>query len=307
MKVAIIGSGAMGSIYGAAFYDARNEVLFVDANRELVDAVNERGMIIERKDGEHTYRIPATNKPAGHDPCDLLLFQVKGFQTRAAAEFARPLVNEGTLILSLQNGLGNCETLAEAYPDSEILAGNNVGSVTVVAPGHVNHTGVGPTYIGPFRGSDTTSAQRAANALAPSGFEVHVLADVKTQIWRKLLINCALLGAAALTGLDANGLAKRGPVLDLANNVLRETITIAETDGCSFDPDEEIAKMYHIVSHAGGKSSMLQDVEAGRRTEIDSISGAAMRVAEQYGVPCPLNTTIWSLVKGKEQAMGIES
>jgi 2-dehydropantoate 2-reductase len=307
VKIAIIGSGAMGSIYGGAFHDAGNEVLFVDVNRELVDAVNERGMIIERKDGPHTYRIPATTTPADHPACDLLMFQVKGFQTRAAAAFARPLVQKGTLVLSLQNGLGNCEALAETYPDSEILAGNNVGSVTVIGPGHVSHTGVGPTYIGPFRGSDQTSAQRVADALEPSGFEVHVLANVKQQIWRKLLINCALLGAAALTGLDADGLAKRGPVLDLANDVLRETIAIAEADGCSFDVDEEIAGMYQIVSHAGGKSSMLQDVEAGRRTEIDSISGAAMRVASQYGISCPLNTTIWSLVKGREQAMGIES
>jgi 2-dehydropantoate 2-reductase len=306
VKVAIIGSGAMGSIYGAAFHDAGNEVLFVDVNQQLVDAVNEHGMIIERKDGEHTYKIPATSKPADHDPSDLLLFQVKGYQTRAAAELARPLARANTLILSLQNGLGNCEALAEAFPHNEILAGNNVGSVTVVGPGHVNHTGIGPTYIGPFHGSDTASAKKVADALAPSGFEVHVLTDVKTQLWRKLLINCALLGAAALTGLDANGLAKRGPVLDLANEALRETITIAEADGCSFDADEEIAKMYDIVSHAGGKSSMLQDVEAGRRTEIDSISGAAVKVAEKYGVPCPINTTIWSLVKGKEQAMGFE-
>jgi 2-dehydropantoate 2-reductase len=297
----------MGSIYGAAYHDAGNDVLFVDVNHELVDAINSKGLTIERKAGPQTYRIPATAEPASQAPCDLLVFQVKGFQTKSAAEFMRPLVAQNTRLLSLQNGLGNCEVLEAAYPDTEVLAGNNVGSVTVLGPGHVSHSGVGPTYIGPFRGSDKTGAQQAADALAPSGFEVHVLDDVKSQIWRKLLLNCALLGMSALTGLDADGLAQPGITLDLADDLLREAANVAAADGCSFDVEAEIAQMHHVVSHAGGKSSMLQDVEAGRRTEIDTISGAAVAVAEQKDVPCPLNKAIHALVKGKERAMGFAS
>lgn len=306
MRIAVIGGGAMGSLYAAAFHRAGNEVMVVDVNRELVDEINENGLTLIHHDGaEANYRIRATAQPTMAEAVDLMLIQVKGFQTEDAAEFSASMIGANTHVLTLQNGMGNGEVLATTYPGARILEGISVHSATVTGLGRVAHTGVGPTHIGPFEGrASIDDAERAAAALEGSGFDVHVTADIKTQIWRKLILNCAILPVSALTRLDTPGMDRCEIVLELIDNVITEAVEIARADGVDVDREAEIARCRRVLhAQASGKMSMLQDVEAGRRTEIETINGAVVRIARDLGVRADLNGVLYALAKGYESSL----
>ncbi len=308
MLVAVVGAGAMGSLYAGAFSDSGNDVLLVDANPAVVEAINTKGLAIERRDGTvDTYRPRATSSPQSEREADLVLFMVKGFQTKAAATLAAPLVGEGTIVATLQNGLGNGEILAAAYQRAPVV-GISLDSAAVVSPGRVAHTAAGPTYVGPYAGEGMGAARRVAAALEGSGFEVHELAECQREIWKKLVLNSAALPVAALTRLDAAGMAQDEFVFELVEQVARETLGVARAAGHDIDPDEHIAYIRGVLVNAGrSKASMLQDALAGRRTEVDTLTGAVIRTAEQLGLSVPLNRALYALIKGFERASGVVS
>lgn len=311
MKIGILGAGAMGSIYGAGFQDAGHDVRFIDANEPLVDALNRDGLTIERHDGtvQH-YAIPATSHPtAADDPVDLVSVHVKGFATGAAAELVRPVVAPTTLILTLQNGLGNEDVLRDAFPSNPILIGNSLHSVSVVGPAHVRHTGVHDTHLGPSDDRWSDAARRAGGALERSGFryQVHLEQSIRQQIWSKFVMNCGSLAIAALTQLATDEMHASELVMSSVDEMVRETCVIGRAAGFDLDADERVAFTRGLFRTAGGKASMHQDIEAGRRTEIDTLNGAALRIARDHGVPAPLNGQVFALVKGREIAMGVRS
>jgi 2-dehydropantoate 2-reductase len=311
MKVVVIGAGAMGSLYGSFFHDAGNEVVFVDVNPAIVEAINAEGAVITRRDGRvDTYRIPATSDPASlGSVMDLALFQVKGFATAAAAELARPVVGPGTIVLTLQNGLGNEDVLRAAYPDNPLLIGISVHSVAMTAPGRYLHSGTRMTALGPSREGSYPLAEHVAEALEGSGFDVRVEheADIRREVYAKWVINCGSLPTLAVTGLSTDAVNDHEPVLRLIDALTAEACDLAALEGVQLDAAERAAYNRGLFQTAGGKASMLQDVESGRRTEIDSISGAAVRLADRHGHPAPLNRALLALVKGREAAMGVTS
>jgi 2-dehydropantoate 2-reductase len=309
MQVAVVGAGAMGSIFAAAFHDSGNDVSLVELNPATIEAVRERGLHVERRDGRvDRYGIAITDDPAElGGPVDLAVFQVKGFATAAAAELVRPIVSSTTIVLTLQNGMGNEQVLLDAFPGSPVLIGNSIHSSLVVAPGRVQHTGVRPTYLGPASAGWQPAAERVAAALDGSGFEVHALSehDIHQQIWAKFVLNCGSLPTCALSGLSTDDFGKNEPMLLLCDEIVRETCAIAAAAGFPLDVEDRVAMNRDLFRTAGGKASMLQDMEARRRTEIDTINGAALRHAELHGVPAPLNRAMVALVKGREAAHGI--
>jgi 2-dehydropantoate 2-reductase len=309
MKVTVAGAGAMGSIFGAAFQDAGNDVRFVDVNGSVVEAINRDGLEITRRDGSvQRYSIPATCLPTeGEGPADLVLVQVKGFATAAAIQLVGPIVIPTTIVMTLQNGLGNEEVIRAALPDNPVLIGNSVHSVAVLGPGRVAHTGVRGTYIGPAAEAWLPVAERVVSALDGSGFEVTVLPEkeIRHQIWSKFVMNCGSLPTLSLTGLETAAANGHEEVLSLVDALVRETCAIAQGVGIELDPDERVAFSRDLIRTAGGKASMLQDMENGRRTEIDTINGAALRYAERIGIAAPLNQAMVALVKGREAAMRI--
>lgn len=311
MKVAVVGAGAMGSLYGSMFHDAGNDVRFVDVNQAIVDAINADGAVITRRDGKvDTYRIPATSAPTSADGVvDLVLFQVKGFATAAATGTVRSIVGPETIILSLQNGLGNEDVLRAAYPANPLLLGISVHSVAMTAPGRYLHTGTRSTSLGPSREEWYPLAERVVGALERSGYETHLEheADIRREIFAKWVLNCGSLPTFAITGLATDVVNQHEIVLQVADALTREACELAALEGVVLDPDERTAFNRGLFASAGGKASMLQDVEAGRRTEIDTISGAAVRLADKHGHPAPLNRTLFALVKGREAAMGVPS
>jgi 2-dehydropantoate 2-reductase len=305
MKIAVVGAGAMGSIFGARFHQAGHETVLVDVVQPLVDTINAEGVTVVRGDDETVTRVPATTDPAAVGPVDIVVFFTKCYHTSSAAETARPLVGPDTAVASLQNGWGNGDVLAAAYPPGQVVLGVTYNSGLLQGPGRVLHPAEQPTLVGSYSdGGD--GAARLAEALESAGLAATVASPVRPEIWKKLILNAASLPASALTGMTAGALGTSQDMLDLVSETTREAVAVAQALGYDIDFDERIGTILGLVEKAGPtKASMLQDVEAGRRTEIDVINGAVVRAADEVGVPVPINRTLMQLIKGWETQRGL--
>ncbi len=305
MKIAVVGAGAMGSIFGARFHQAGHDTVLVDVVQPLVDTINADGLIVVRGDDETVTHVPATTDPAAVGPVDIVVFFTKCYHTSAAAEGARPLVGPDTVVASLQNGWGNGDVLAAAYPPGQVVLGVTYNSGLVQGPGRVLHPAEQPTIVGSFS-DDGDGAARLAEAIESAGLAATVASPVRPEIWKKLILNAASLPASALTGMTAGALGTCDDMLDLVTETTREAVAVAQALGYDIDFDERIGTIMGLVEKAGPtKASMLQDVEAGRRTEIDVINGAVVRAADEVGVAVPINRALMQLIKGWETQRGL--
>jgi 2-dehydropantoate 2-reductase len=306
MRIAVVGAGAMGSIFGARFSQAGHETLLVDVAAPLVEAINAEGVTVVRGDDETTTRVPATADPASVGPVDLVVFFVKCYHTASAAELARPLVGPETVVASLQNGWGNGDVLAGVYPAGQIAVGVTYNSGLLQAPGRVVHPAEQPTFVGAFDNGDGPGPTRLAEALNDAMLEASVVSPVRPEIWKKLILNAATLPTAALTGMNAGALTASPEVHALVTETAHEATAVAQALGYDIDPDERATTIHALLEKAGpSKASMLQDFEAGRRTEVDVINGAVVRAADENGIPVPLNRALLQLVKGWESLRGL--
>jgi 2-dehydropantoate 2-reductase len=306
MKVAVVGAGAMGSIFGVRFQNGGADTVLVDVAQPLVEEINSRGVTVVRGEEETTARVPATSDPASVGVADLVVFFVKCYHTASAAEAARPMVGPDTVVASLQNGWGNGEVLASVYDPGQVVVGVTYNSGTVLGLGKVAHPGVGPTYMGPYADKAPDGAERLAAALSQGDLEAHVTTEIRPEIWKKLILNAATLPTAALTGMNAGALTAHGSMHDLVSVTAREAVAVARALGYEIDEQERVDYIHTLLERAGpSKASMLQDFEAGRQTEIDVINGAVVSAAAETGVPVPLNRAFVALVKGWESTRGL--
>jgi 2-dehydropantoate 2-reductase len=296
----------MGSIFGAALARGGDEVTFVDVAEPLVDTINAQGVTIVRGDERTTTNVNATTDPASVGTVDAIVFFVKCYHTASAARLAQPLAGPETIVASLQNGWGNGDVLASAFPPEQVVVGVTYNSGLVVEPGVVMHPADQPTLVGPFADGDTARAERLAEALERAGLATTVEAPVRPEIWKKLVLNAATLPTAALTGMNAGALAAHDGMRGLVAETAREAASVAQALGYPIDADERVEAILALLERAGpSKASMLQDFEAGRRTEIDVINGAVVKAADEHGVPVPLNRSFVALVKGWESMQGL--
>jgi 2-dehydropantoate 2-reductase len=303
-RLAVVGAGAMGCIFGAALAEAGVDVTLLDVARPLVDRINDAGVTIVRAEKERSVRVPATDDPSTIGRVDAAIVFVKCYHTASAADFMSPLIDDRSVVASLQNGWGNEAVLAEVFGPERVLAGVTYHSGTTLAPGRVSHNAPGLTVIGPYEGTSLARCAPLEQALAAAGFDVTATAEVRTELWKKLVFNAAGLAPGALTGLDPRGTAAQPSMRELVLDLAREAVLVAQAAGYAIDADERVATLTSAFEKAapGTKGSMRQDVEAGRRTEIDVINGAVVREAEAHGLDAPLSRAMVALVKGYEAA-----
>jgi 2-dehydropantoate 2-reductase len=286
---------------------AGHEVWGIDASPETVDAIQKNGVIIDDRVTGTTTSTPIeiTNEPAAVGTVDAIFVFVKHHQTRAAAMAAMPMVDAATSVCSLQNGWGNSDILASIYPGEQIVMGNTYQSATVLAPGRVAHTASRPSFVGPYLpAGDPERATAIAAAMSGAGLEASVPADITTEVWKKLILNCASLPTAALTRLRSAGLGAPGPLVDdVLDAIVREAVAVAQARGLPIELEERTEYVHRLLRGGGaGKASMLQDVEARRKTEIEAVNGAVVREADRLGVPVPVNRAMAALVGGLERS-----
>jgi 2-dehydropantoate 2-reductase len=308
VRIAVIGAGAMGGIFGATLAEGGSDVSLIDVSEDVVDRIRASGIIVRRGGEERSIAVRATTDPQEVGEVDLVLFFVKCYHTESAAQMVRPLVGSRTLVATLQNGWGNGDVLARYFDRDRMIIGITYHSGTNAGPGIVLHTNTtdAPTLLGPYEGHDTGNAERLAEAVTAGGLRAEATPTIRSEIWKKLVLNSATLPTSALTRLTAGALGADERMTEVVNWLARETVAVGVAQGLEVDESERIEAIHTTLIGAGdGKASMLQDVERGRRTEIDVINGAVERAAETAGVDVPLNRAMLALVKAYEAANGL--
>ncbi|MBE0618651.1 MAG: 2-dehydropantoate 2-reductase [Proteobacteria bacterium] len=314
LKIAIVGAGVIGCIFGHLYRRAGHYVLLIDADSGRVRTLSGPGVTLELPDGSET-RVggPATSYPLarGIGPFDLVQVSVKGYDTARAAEDLLPLLGPRTAVLSVQNGLGNLELLAAAAGPERIIGGVTAHSGQAVSAGRVRWAGgAGPLLaIGPFAPVPGLRLgpvlERLAASLSALGFEVETLEDVAPALWRKLIANVSTNPLAALTGRTAAQLLASPYLCRLIDLLAAEAATVARARGLVFPeltrPGEFCRRA--LAAARDNKISMLQDVEARKPTEIGSLNEALCREGTRLGVQTPAHHVITLLVRALEERL----
>lgn len=301
MKIAIVGAGAMGSVYAGLLGDAGNEVWAVDVWEEHVAAIRERGLTVEGASGRRTVRIAATTDPTEVGVCDLVVISTKAFGVEAAAAAARPLVGPETVVLPIQNGLGSADRVAAVLGDERVAIGVVGGfGASVVGPGHVHHNGWELVRLGERRGPATSRIRRIAETWAEAGFRVQVYDDVDQLVWEKLVCNVCFSGTCAILERPIGHVLDDEAAWEVASGCAREAYEVARARGIALGFDDPVAYVRAFGEKIpDARPSMLLDVLAGRPTEIDVINGAIPPAAREAGLAAPVNETVTALVKAK--------
>ncbi|MBC2712944.1 MAG: ketopantoate reductase family protein [Desulfosarcina sp.] len=297
MNITVIGAGAMGSLFGALLAEAGETVTLLDIRRDHVDAVNANGLSIEKAGTRRIVRVQATTDPVRIGPVDLSIVFVKSTHTAVAAETAARLSGKTGLVLTLQNGMENADTLAETLAPSHVIAGTTSHGATFLGPGAIRHAGSGDTVIGPWAAAGMTGADRVAEVFRRADITTRVVADVRSVLWAKLFINVGINAITALTGINNGQLLDLKRTRQLSREAVEEAMAVAGAQGIAIDQDP-VEKVFQVATATSpNRSSMGQDVDNRRLTEIAAINGFIVRMAEAAGVPVPVNRTLAALVE----------
>jgi 2-dehydropantoate 2-reductase len=306
MKICMLGSGALGSALGGVLTEGGNDVWLVDAWPEHVDAMSRKGLTLRDGGIDRTVKVKARTSVDGMGQVDLVVVLVKSYHTREAMEKARAIVAAETVVMSLQNGLGHEEILAEVVGKERVLAGKTYAGGVLLAPGHVIAGTKGKyTYIGELDGRITGRAQKIAETFTRAGLPTEVSANIVGTMWDKLLINVATGALSGITRLSYGDLYSVPEVRNCALAAVSEGIAVAKALGVkltSDKPDDAWTLAAEGLPREF-KTSMLQSIEKGAPTEIDFINGSVVRCGERAKVPTPVNRTLVACVKGIESWM----
>lgn len=308
MKVAVIGAGAMGSLYGGFLAEAKHHVYLIDVFEAHVDSINKNGLCII-EDGKEIYikNIRATTDAAEVGIVDLAIVFVKSTITDIAVKQNRQIFGENTIVLTLQNGLGNIEKINKVVDVKQIIAGTSANGANMVEPGKINHAGNGGTVIGEINGILSSRIKELRHVLnIPKLGPCQVSDNVIGLLWDKLLVNAGINPITALTGLKNGELLENQESIDLLEMVVDEGISVANSLGIKLGyTDAEHCK---DVARATGDntSSMLSDIKNKRKTEILNINGAIVREGIKYNISTPINETLTNLILLKEKNGGIQ-
>jgi 2-dehydropantoate 2-reductase len=305
-KVAIVGCGAMGSVYAALMVSAGHEVHAVTAWPDHAAAMAESGLRVEGKSGDRTVRLAsAGTSTGGIGPCDLVIIATKAFDVAAAAESCLPLLGPDTVVQTIQNGLGSPEIAARILGADRIAVGVVGGfGASLRAPGHIHHNGMEMIRFGALAGLPRARLEASARVWEEAGFTVKLFDDITRMVWEKLIMNVTFSGPSVVTGLTIGGIMADENAWAVAEGCAREAVAVAEAAGVHLevgDPITHIRTLGGKIPHA--KPSMLLDHEARIRGEVDAINGSIPRLGRQYGVPTPVNDTVVAIVKARESAL----
>ncbi|WP_398482653.1 ketopantoate reductase family protein [Tardiphaga sp.] len=304
-KVAIVGCGAMGSVYAALMVDAGHEVHAITAWPDHAEAMNTKGLRCEGISGDRTVPIHGATTTDGIGPCDLVIIATKAFDVEAAAQSCAPLLGPETIVQTIQNGLGSPEVAAPIIGADRIAVGVVGGfGASMRGPGHVHHNGMEMIRFGSYAGLPRQLVQASATIWESAGFKVALFDDIKQMVWEKLIMNVAFSGTSCTTGLTIGEIIDDADAWKVARGCAEEAIAVARASGITLDVGDPVAHVRKLggkIPHA--KPSMLLDYEAGRRCEIDAINGSIPRLGNPLGVPTPVNDTVVGIVKARERKM----
>lgn len=306
-RVAIVGCGAMGSVYAGLMASAGHDLHCITKWPDHAEAMDNLGLRVEGASGDRTVRVHGSTTTEGIGPCDLVIIATKAFDVEEAARSALPLLGAETVVQTIQNGLGSAERVAPIVGADRLAVGVVGGfGASMRGPGHVHHNGMEMIRFGAFAGLPRERLAASAAIWESAGFKTALFDDLGRMVWEKLIMNVAFSGTSALTGLTIGEILADPNAWQVARGCAEEALAVARASGVKLevgDPIEHIQKLGGKIG--GARPSMLLDHLEGRRSEIDAINGAIPRVGKEVGVPTPVNDLVVALVKARERRFAV--
>lgn len=303
-EIVIVGAGAMGCLFAARLAEQGASVTLIDVDRERLAAIGRDGITLTDDTGTRTVAVGAARAADVVGPVDLLLLFTKGTHSAAAIASVAHLAAARPIALTLQNGIGNAELLADGFGAGHVLLGTAHVPADLTGPAAVMTHGFGSLELGGLTDVAHALSPAVAALLQGAGFQTKVASDINAAVWEKVAFNAAL-NASGMICQVANAGLDNAPGRRLAAQVVEETAAVAAAKGIAIDRARIIATIDAALrEHAHHKASMLQDREHGRLTEIETINGAIAREGSRLGVPTPVCDTLTDLVRVIEQAQG---
>jgi 2-dehydropantoate 2-reductase len=302
MKIAIAGVGAMGSVYAGLLANGGHEVWAVDVWREHIEAIKRNGLRVEGASGDRTVKMNATTDPAEVKDADLVIIATKADGVEAAAKSAKAMAKPGAPILTIQNGLGSADKVADIVGDDRIMIGVVGGfGASMKGPGHAHHNGWEFLRLGEMKGGLTPRLETVKAAWEKGGFKVLTFDDIHKMIWEKLICNCTYSGPCALTNLRVGEVQASPSAWSIAAGCAAEAYQVARAMGVALDFDDPVRYVKAFGEKIpNARPSMLLDHMAGKRAEIDNINGAIPREGAKVGIATPINSVVVALLRAKE-------
>jgi 2-dehydropantoate 2-reductase len=302
MHIAVVGCGAMGSIYAGLLADAGHRVLAIDTNAGHVAAINARGLRVSGASGDRTVAVEAHTAPPDQQ-VDLVIIAVKAAHAGAAAASACKLLADGSRVLTIQNGLGAADAVAATCGSDRLIVGVAQGfGASLPEPGHAHHNDMKAIRMGPHGGLPAAQVEEIAALWARAGFDAAAVADILAMQWEKLICNVAYSAPCAITGLTVGEVRDHPEMGAISRAAATEAWAVARARGIAVAVDDPVTLVREFAGRMpAAKPSVLLDLEAGRISEVDVINGAVPREAARVGLQAPVNETLTALVKTLER------
>jgi 2-dehydropantoate 2-reductase len=309
MKIAILGVGAMGSVYAALLADqGKHDVWCIDVWKEHVDAIRSKGLKVDGASGNRTVKVNATTNAADVKEADLVIVATKADGVEAAAKSALAIGKKDAPILTIQNGLGSADKVAEIVGSKRVLIGVVGGfGASMKGPGHAHHNGMEFVRIGEMDGGMTPRLEHVAETWRSGGFKVLTFDDIHKMIWEKLICNTTYSGPCAVTGLTVGQVQATPSAWQVASGCATEAFNVAMKKGIKLDFTDPVAYVKAFGEKIpNSRPSMLLDHLARRPAEVDNINGAIVREGKKAGVPTPINDVVVAILRAKEAGFKID-
>lgn len=302
LRVAIIGPGALGTLFAVRLATAGTSTILLDYRAERAASLNEGELSVVEASAVRTARVPVVADPNCLADIDLALVLVKAYKTEQVGATLTEFLPSTAAVLTLQNGLGNVETLQLHLGAGRVFGGTVAQGALQLSPGVVRDTGGGPIIVGQLDGQSDERLDAICQVLLRAGFAVSITDNLAGAIWQKTILNAAINPVGALTRLRNGQLVERESSLKLVTATAREAFQVARAHGIQLEEHDWGARLQTICqATAPNLNSMLQDILAQRRTEIDAINGAITRIGEAHHLLTPVNRTLWYLVSAIER------
>jgi 2-dehydropantoate 2-reductase len=302
MKIAIMGTGGQGGLFGALLKKAGHDVTLIARGRNL-EAIKEKGLSLESKTfGDHTITANATSKPEDVGITDLILFCVKTYDLEEAARQIKPMIGPDTIVLTVQNGVEAPTRVGEIIGSEHVIAGVSIINSHLISPGVVRHAGGKNLSFGETSRVLTQRVQNLEKIFKEIGFDAVASKNIKFNLWRKLTSLSGLHGVVCLTRSSIGTVHEYEETWDLMRKVMLETASVARAEGVTITREmieatlKGISKMPPEV-----KPSMMVDLEAGRRIELETFNGAVIRFGKKHGIDTPYNYSVYAALKPYEK------
>ena len=303
MKIAVIGAGAMGSIYASFLAQNKNEVLAIDLWEEHLNVIRESGLRISGFSGDKTVKnIKVSNDINDAKGYELFIIATKASGVGAVASKLSKIASKNSIILTIQNGLGAGERIASFMPTDNILLGVAQGfGAAMVGPGHAHHNNMSMIRIGEMNGGMTSRLETLVKTWCDSGFNARAFDDIEQLIWEKFVCNVAWSGSCSIFRKTIGQVMESEEMFNIAKGCAIEAKKMGDIKKVNFTFDETVSYITEFGKKLlNSKPSMLQDVEANRLSEIDAINGMVVTLGNQYDIETPYNTAVSSIIKAQE-------